>query len=109
MEKVLEFPTKVFAQWGAIAQEIIPYLGQRGAKREEIYAVIDRLRIKWEQSELAPSGDATDVEISDTRETVALSGNLREHGTHVPRHWKSQSARTLIESAITDYERHTSC
>lgn len=96
MNKVLEFPSKIFVQWGAIAQEIVPYLAQRGAKREEIRAVVDRLRAKWEQ-----------LECPDTPQTAEVSERMEEGDLYVSRHWRSQSARTLIESAMLDYQRHT--
>jgi hypothetical protein len=107
MDKVLEFPTKVFVQWGAIAQEIVPYLAQRGARREEICAVIDRVRIKWEQLELVQSGRARGVELSDQPEIADVSLSQEEGDRYVSRHWRSQSARTLIESAMTDYEHNS--
>lgn len=95
MNMLLEFPSKTFVQWGAIAQEIVPYLAQRGAKKEEIRAVIDRLRTKWEQ-----------LEVLDKSEAAEIAGSLEEHDIHVSRHWRYQSARTLIESAMADYQRH---
>ncbi|MGI4846454.1 MAG: hypothetical protein ACRYF7_24440 [Janthinobacterium lividum] len=92
MQAVLQFPAKVFVQWGAIAQEIVPYLAQRGAKRDEICAVLDRLRTRWEQLE---PDDAAEV-----------SRQLEEGEPYVSRHWRSQCARMLIESALADYQRH---
>lgn len=111
MHTVLEFPARIFVQWGAIAQEIGPYLAQRGVKREEIRAVIDRLRTRWEQLEPAPSSHAGIAFLNrDAARDVAaeVPGNLEEHAMDISRHWRSQCARTLIESAMADYQLHTS-
>lgn len=106
MHTVLEFPPKVFVQWGAIAQEIVPYLVQRGVKREEIPAVIERLRTRWEQ--LDPDLPATpDTGLPDGDRGEEAARQREEEGElYVSRHWKSQSARMLIESALADYQRH---
>ena len=106
MNTVLEFPAKVFVQWGAIAQEIVPYLAQRGVKRDEIPAVLDRLRTRWEQLDPALP-DAADTPLLDRAEADEASRQLEEGELYVSRHWRSQSARMLIESAIADYQRHT--
>ncbi|KFI09101.1 hypothetical protein [Massilia sp. BSC265] len=107
MQAVLQFPSKIFIQWGAIAQEIVPYLAQRGVKREEIRAVVERLRARWEQLDPAPSGQGTESETSDAPETAQVPGSLEEGAMYISRHWRSQPARTLIESAMADYQRHT--
>jgi hypothetical protein len=107
MHTVLEFPTKVFAQWGAIAQEIVPYLAQRGVKRDEICAVLDRLRTRWEQLDPAPPGNPGTA-LLDGDDVAEVSSRLEEGELYVSRHWKSQSARMLIESAMADYQRHAS-
>ena len=105
MKNVLEFPSKTFVQWGAVAQEIVPYLAQRGASREEIRVVIERVRIRWEQLEPAPPGHGSGAATVDAHEAAQASGEL-EHDMYVSRHWRSQPARTLIESAGADYRRH---
>ena len=107
MHAVLEFPAKVFVQWGAIAQEIVPYLAQRGVTRDEICAVLDRLRTRWEQLDPAPPGN-TGAALLDGDEAAAASSQLEEGELYVSRHWRSQSARMLIESAMLDYQRHAS-
>jgi len=107
MHEVLEFPTKIFPQWGAIAQEIVPYLTQRGVEREEIRAVLERLRTRWEQLEPAPAGDGAGVGFIDAAKEAGLSGKLVERDLYVSRHWRSQPARTLIESALADCQRNT--
>ena len=107
MNTVLEFPSKTFVQWGAIAQEIVPYLAQRGASREEIRGVIERVRIRWEQLEQASPGHGADTGIVDQHEAAQAPGEQEEHDIYVSRHWRSQPARTLIESAGADYRRHT--
>lgn len=109
MQAVLEFPSKIFIQWGAIAQEIVPYLAQRGVRREEICAVVERLRARWEQLDSAPSGPGTEIETPDVPDTAQVPGSLEERAMNVSRHWRSQPARTLIESALDDYQRHTRC
>jgi len=106
MQTVLEFPAKIFLQWGAIAQEIVPYLSQRGVKCEEICAVVDRLRIRWEQLDPALSG-TTVLALIDRDKTSGSSGKRGEHGMRASRHWRSQPARALIESSLADYQRHT--
>lgn len=107
MHIVLEFPPKVFAQWGAIAQEIVPYLVQRGVKSDEIPAVLERLRTRWQQ--LKPAlPDTPDAGLADAdREREAATQREEEAELYMSRHWKSQSARMLIESALADYQRHT--
>lgn len=107
MNNVLEFPSKVFLQWGAIAQEIVPYLAQHGAKKDEIRAVIDRLRINWEQLEAVPAAHDGGVAWSGSQLSEETSEELDEHSVYVSRHWKSQTARTLIRFAMADYQRHT--
>jgi len=106
MQTVLEFPAKVFLQWGAIAQEIVPYLAQRGVKREEICAVIDRLRTRWEQLDPSPSG-ATVLALIGKDKAADSSGKRGKYGMHASRYWRSQPARALIESSLADYKRHT--
>jgi len=106
MQTVLEFPAKVFLQWGAIAQEIVPYLSQRGVKREEICAVVDRLRTRWEQLDPVLSG-ATVLALIDRDKASDSSGKRGQDGMHASRHWRSQPARALIESSLADYRRHT--
>ncbi|MGG7604022.1 hypothetical protein [Massilia sp. BKSP1R2A-1] len=106
MKNVLEFPSKTFVQWEAVAQEIVPYLAQCGASREEICAVIERVRFRWEQLEPASPGHGAGAAAVDAHDTVPASGELEEHGIYVSRHWRSQPARTLIESAGADYRRH---
>lgn len=107
MNNVLEFPSKVFLQWGAIAQEIVPYLAQHGAKKEEIRAVIDRLRTSWEQLEAVPAAHDAGAESPGRPGNEKASDALEEHSVYVSRHWKSQTARTLIQFAMADYRRHT--
>ncbi len=105
MHTVLEFPTKVFVQWGAIAQEIVSYLAQRGVEREEIPAVLDRIRKRWEQ--LAPDlPDTPETALPGGDEAVQAARQLEEHELYTSRHWRSQSARMLIESAMADYQQH---
>ncbi len=104
MNTVLEFPSKTFVQWGAIAQEIVPYLAQRGASREEICAVIERVRSRWEQLEQGPPSPG--AAIVEGHEGAHASAELEEHDIYVSCHWKSQPARTLIQSAEADYRRH---
>ncbi len=109
MPAVLEFPSKIFIQWGAIAQEIVPYLAQRGIKREEISAVVERLRTRWEQLEPARSGQGTDITALDAAAAAEASVGLEERALFASRHWRSQPARTLIEAAMADYLRHARC
>ncbi|VXB97748.1 hypothetical protein [Massilia sp. 9I] len=107
MHIVLEFPPKVFVQWGAIAQEIVPYLVQRGVKRDEISAVLERLKTRWEQLDPALP-DTPDAGLLDGDMGTKAARQREEDGElYVSRHWKSQSARMLIESALADYQRHT--
>lgn len=104
MQTVLEFPAKVFAQWGAVAQEIVPYLTQRGVKRDEICAVLERLRIRWEQLGPASTHETDTAWISG--DDAACSMLPDERAFYVSRHWRSQSARMLIAEAMTDHLRH---
>ncbi len=105
MHIVLEFPAKVFVQWGAIAQEIVSYLVQRGVKRDEIPDVLDRIRTKWEQLDPALP-DTAGTTLADGDKATEVSRQLEEAELYVSRHWRSQSARMLIESAMADYQRH---
>ncbi len=104
MNNLLEFPSKTFSQWGAIVQEIVPYLAQRGASKEEIRAVVDRVRIRWEQLERAAPWHGAGI--ADEHAAAPASKAEEEHELYISRHWRSQSARTLIESAGADYQRH---
>ena len=105
MHTVLEFPAKIFSQWGAIAQEIVPYLSQRGVKRDEICAIVDRLRIRWEQLAPAPPGAAV-LALIGRDKTEDSSGKRGEHGMHPSRHWRLQPARVLIQAALADHQRN---
>lgn len=107
MHPVLEFPSKTFIQWGAIAQEIGPYLAQRGASKEEIRAVIDRVRIRWEQLEPRASAQDPGPPTADDHDAAQASGKPEEHDIYASRHWRSQPARTLIESAGAEFQRRT--
>lgn len=106
MNTILEFPAKVFVQWGAIAQEIASYLAQQGVKRDDIPAVLDRLRTRWEQLDPAFLA-AVDTALPDGDEADEASRQSEEGALYASRHWRSQSARMLIESAMADYQRHT--
>lgn len=106
MKNILEFPSKTFIEWGAIAQEIVSYLSLRGASREEICAVVERVRIRWEQLEQASPADRAGAGSVDAHDAVQASEELEEHDIYVSRHWRSQPARALIESAGADYQRH---
>ena len=105
MHTVLEFPAKVFVEWGAIAQEIVPYLTQRGVKRDEVCAVLERLRTRWEQLDPA-SPQAEGVALIGGEEAAECAMQLEEGELYASRHWRSQPARILIESAMADYLRH---
>ncbi|RZA34507.1 MAG: hypothetical protein EOP92_15330 [Lysobacteraceae bacterium] len=107
MQAVLEFPSKIFTQWGAIAQEIASHLAQRGIKRDEICAVIERLKARWEQLESVPSSQGADTETSDGFETGQAPQAREDRDLFVSRHWRSQPARTLIEAAMADFQDHT--
>lgn len=109
MNNVLEFPSKIFFQWGAIAQEIVPYLAQGGANKEEIRAIVDRLRIRWEQQETPPAAHDAGVELSRRCDDDEATEELEARDLYVSRHWKSQPARTLIRFAMADFQRNTSC
>jgi hypothetical protein len=43
----------------------------------------------------------------DADTAAEASAKLEEGEVYVSRHWRSQPARTLIESAVADYQRHT--
>lgn len=103
MHTVLEFPAKVFDQWGAIAQEIVPYLVQRGVGRDDIPAVLERVRARWAQLVPPLPGDA-DMPLPD--QAANVSRQQEEGELYASRHWRTQSARILIESAGADYQRH---
>lgn len=104
MHIVLEFPAKVFVQWGAIAQEIVPYLAQRGVRRDEICSVLDRLKTRWEQ--LGPASPHDAGAVSLLGDDAAHDPRRQEESVlYVSRHWRSQPARMLIESALADYQR----
>jgi hypothetical protein len=106
MDKIIEFPSKIFSQWGAIAQEIAPYLAQRGANKGDIAEVIGRLKTRWEQLEVVPAVGQQTVTGPAARESVAgITSLVDENNLHASRHWKSQSARAMIEFAFADYRR----
>jgi hypothetical protein len=106
MNNVIEFPDKVFPQWGAIAQALTAYLRHLGATHAESNEIVVRLRARWEQlgiplalpslrwiPELLP-GEQYEVS------KVGLNGQAMQ----ISRHWKSESARTLLELARLEYD-----
>jgi hypothetical protein len=106
MGHIIDFPEKVFPEWGAIAQELVPYLKNLGATKEEIRQVIDKVRGRWDQIDPPPASDSLPVAfIRKSDEGLPPStppfGTRRAHGA---RHWKLENARTLIALAKFEYQ-----
>ena len=104
MSILLEFPARVFPEWGALAQEMTVALYSAGATPTEIRAIVDRLQKRWEphgvahatgEAEVAPDGGGLDDRIF----------GLYEHELYLARHWKTQSAKVLIALAVIEYRR----
>lgn len=52
MDNIIEFPTKVFRQWGACAQALTTYLRCLGATISESKDIIEGLQVDWERMSL---------------------------------------------------------
>jgi hypothetical protein len=106
MNKIIDFPDKVFLEWGAVAQELVPYLKGLGANKEEARRIIDKVRGRWDQpgtpavSDLAP---VVFIRRSDDRMSL-FTPPFDASGLHAGRRWKSENARTLLALARFEYQ-----
>jgi hypothetical protein len=105
MNNVIEFPDKVFAQWGAIAQALTAHLRHLGASNGESREIVVRLQARWEQLGIPPALPALRLisEPLPTEQNDVTKLALRGEAMHISRHWKSASARTLLELARLEY------
>ena len=106
MNNVIEFPDKVFHQWGAIAQVLTPYLRLLGATKADAQEIITRLKLQWEQLGVAPGPSTLRSvpgplahEQNATREDIPKVKAVR-----TPPTWKSKNVRTMLEFARLEHQ-----
>jgi hypothetical protein len=106
MNKVIEFPDKVFPQWGAIAQAISAYLRHLGATNAMSAEIVVRLQVRWEQLgvPLALPSLRLIPELLPGEQYEVSKVGLNGQDMQVSGHWKSESARTLLELARLEYD-----
>jgi hypothetical protein len=106
MNNVIEFPDKVFHQWGAVAQVLTPYLQLLGATKADAKEIIARLQVQWEQLGVPPGpstlrsvpGLLADEQNTTSKEVPKVKA-MRN-----PQPWKSENARTMLEFARLEYQ-----
>jgi hypothetical protein len=106
MNNVIEFPDKVFHQWGAIAQVLTPYLRLLGATKTDTQEIISLLKLQWEQLGVAP-GPSTLRSVpglpADEQNTTSKEIH-KVKAMRSPQPWKSENARTMLEFARLEYQ-----
>jgi hypothetical protein len=105
MNNVIEFPDKVFPLWGAIAQALNAYLRNLGATNAESKEIVVRLQVKWEQPGTPPTVPSLRLIPGPLPGEQHEASKARPDGQtmQILPHWKSQSARTLLELARREY------
>jgi hypothetical protein len=106
MSKIIDFPERVFHEWGAIAQELAPYLKSLGATKAEAQKIIDKIKAEWERLGTPAASDSPDVAFKRRyREKMSLvTPPFDLPRVQAGRHWKLESARTLIALAKFEYQ-----
>jgi hypothetical protein len=106
MNNVIEFPHKVFQQWGAIAQVLTPYLQLLGATKADAQEIIIRLKLQWEQLGVAPGASILrSVPAPLTDEQNAPGKEISKvKALHTTPNWKSQNVRTMLEFAKLEHQ-----
>jgi hypothetical protein len=106
MKNVIEFPDKVFPQWGAIAQVLTAYLRHLGATNAESKEIVVRLQVRWEQLgvPLALPSLCLIPELLPGEHYEVSKVGLNAQAMQISLHWKSENARTLLELARLEYD-----
>ena len=104
MKNVIEFPSKKFAQWGALAQEIVSLLRSIGATKAEADVIAERMRAKWDEGDAfrTDTGGFFQLFPTDTNPPLApVDGDyfLSARQMHL------MSARTLLKFARSELRR----
>lgn len=106
MNNVLIFPDKVFPHWEGIAQILRLYLTLLGATKEEAEGTIERLQARWNQLEpplptpvlhLMPA-------LRPDRARLPFEPGPMDKSLHQSRHWKTESARQLLDFSKIDFD-----
>ncbi|KFI06699.1 hypothetical protein JN27_13535 [Massilia sp. BSC265] len=107
MNVVVEFPKKIFVQWGALAQELASSLSRLGATKAEVKEITARLQVKWEQPDTPPTPKGLCVIPSlEAGKQAAEAGPAdKKRPLRTCAYWESQDARTLIELARYEYRQ----
>lgn len=107
MNNVIEFPTKIFRQWGPNAQALTTYLSCLGATTGEAGAIVNRLQLEWERTGLPLTGQAPQqiAKPGSNKLKYANNDGIKFHVREMPRHVGSKTARNLFELARLEYER----
>lgn len=103
---VIEFPDKVFQQWGAVAQILTPYLRLLGATKADAQEIIATLQLRLEQLGVPPSlstlrsvpGPLADDQNATGKEPPKVKT------MQAPPTWKSENVRTMLELARLEYQ-----
>jgi hypothetical protein len=106
MSNIIDFPERVFHEWGAIAQELVPYLKSLGASKAEAQKIIDKIKAEWERLGTPAASDSPAVAFNRRfrEKTSLVTPPFDIRKTQSGRHWKLESARTLIALAKFEYQ-----
>jgi hypothetical protein len=103
MTNVIEFPSRKFAQWGALAQEMVSSLRSVGATKAQAEVVTERMRAKWDRCDAFPADDgflpSFPSEASPPLTPADGDHFLSSREMHV------MSARTLMKLARSELRR----
>jgi hypothetical protein len=107
MNNVIEFPDKVFRQWGAVAQVLTPYLCLLGATTAEAREIISRMQVRWEELGVPlslPALRSVPKPLPD-RQDAATKGTPGEQAMQTSPARNPENARTMLEFARLEYQR----
>lgn len=107
MTNVIAFPSKVFREWGPIAQALDRYLASLGATTYEAGEIIDRLQVKWTRHGVPLTCPVlrTIPGSPPSQPMHANNAGIKYHVREMPRNSGGANARSLFEFAKLDYEQ----
>jgi hypothetical protein len=109
VNNVIEFPKKIFGQWGAIAQEIISLLRSAGANKMQADLIVERMRMKWHQCQDWPAVTNSQVFDLFPADVRSIHAHLYlELDNCTSRQMHSMNAKTLLKLAGAEFHRFSS-